>query len=205
MRYDATGHKIVTYLQAFIAALIFAGIAPNQASAEAVVSLSPDPRGCQLVQTTLKADGKLVVGTDTTGNRPIRVVGDLRYFDLRSGQGDGPHNSTRHYATAKATISVDGRVTESRLEDARRLIFVRQAGDRLIFYSPAGPLTRGDLDLVSVQCDPLVIQELLDGKSAELNQAWKASNEQIGKLFSLDNVIDSTVTLKLLSATSAVA
>ena len=204
MTFDATCRKIVTFSQkAFLAGLLtWLGCASVAHAAKKVAFQVTENSTCQLVNTTLNANGRLKTTTGDEGSStPIRVVGTLRYSDAPLSNT----RSVRWYEQAKAEISVGGRSDVSELASSRKLMVVQQSANELIYYSPRGPVTRGDLELITTQCDPFVVRQMLHGNSVELNGAWKPENELIAELFGLDVIAKSSLECKLLSATDDLA
>ena len=162
---------------------------------------------CQRVQTTLKANGKLrTASSDEAQQTAIRVVGELEFVELllTDAEAESPR-SGRYYKQAQAKISVGERVDESQLDDARRLMVVQRSEDGLTYFSPQGPLTRGDLELISSQCDPLAVRELLDGETLAVKDSWQPNNRVLAELFGIDHITNAKVKCQLLSATKELA
>ena len=142
MLLDATDRKIVTFRgMPGLIVLTCQACLPFQAISAPPISLKfAENYGCLHAQTTLKAHGKLLVGSgDTQRKAVIRVNGQLVYFEV-------PRRDTtlRHYRTAKADIAFDNRMQKTSLSANRRLIAVdvgsegierplKQRGDRLDF------------------------------------------------------------------------
>ena len=207
---DAVDRKIVTLSHQIATFLVVAiGIAcVDETKAHEKVSFDLTQKAtCQLANTTLKANGELKVGTgDQARKTPIHVLGTLRYWNLpRGNSADEALLTARVYETAEAEISVGGRSDKSQLDAARRLMVVRRQSNQLTYYSPQGPLTRGDLELVAAQCDPCVARQLLPEESVEVNQTWKPAENVLADLFGLQHVTKSTIECKLLSATDHLA
>ena len=208
---DATRRIIVTFSQRIFvgitAYIIVIATPPSVGGSEELRLGEPDPTACYLIQTTLKADGHLKVDGEGESNElPIRVWGSLRY---RQVTVDSPANKSplivRLFQAAKADIVVDGRPDSSELSPLRRLIALREIEGDYVAYSPQGPLTRGDLELISVQCDPAIVRQLLPTRSLKLGESWRADEKLLADVCGLEAITASDVKCKLLSARRDVA
>src|SRR5262249_22100359 len=125
------------------------------------------PRDCFRVRLDMKLDGEMTV---QRLNKPAKLW--LNAAGLheepehgRSVRKNGvPDKAARVYEAAKATISVDSDTSERSLRDDRRLIVAQRHKDQPLVYSPAGALTRAELDLTSDTFDTLAVVGLLPGK-----------------------------------------
>jgi hypothetical protein len=84
--------------------------------------------------------------------------------------------TARVYEAARASISVGGDKTERTLRPERKLIVAQRSKDQALVYSPAGPLTRGELDLTSEHFDTLFLTGILPGKAVKPGDTWTLSN-----------------------------
>src|SRR5260370_26084482 len=75
-----------------------------------------------------------------------------------------PEKAARVYEKAKAVISVDKDPSDRSLRPERRLCVAQRTKDRLMVYSPAGPLTREELELTSEHSATLALPGLLPGR-----------------------------------------
>ena len=64
-------------------------------------------------------------------------------------------------------------------------------------YSPAGPLTRPEIDLTSEHFDSLSVVGLLPGKAVAIGDTWKIANTVAQALGGFEGVTEHTLTGKL--------
>lgn len=108
-----------------------------------------------------------------------------------------PHKTARHYDTAKAVITVAGERSERTLRDARRLLVAHRHEDRIVLYSPVGPLTREELELTAEHLDTLTLTSLLPGKAVNVGDTWKVSNAVAQTLCAFEGLTRQDLACKL--------
>ncbi len=149
------------------------------------------------VEVVLEAGGDLLPGDMTNGGAakpsPVKMkaVANLTYEEkslevpIKAG---GILRSVRHYDKAEATIHVGGDDIRPTLRDQRRTIAVEIDGGEATLFSPAGMLTREELDLLDLPGNSLLLERLLPGKPVALNDTWKHPDAVLAALCGLDAV-----------------
>lgn len=114
--------------------------------------------------------------------------------------------AARHYQTAVSRSTVDTDKVDRSLSDGRRLIVAQRTGDALFCYAPAGPLTRGELEVVSEHFETLHLPGLLPGKEVKVGETWKIDPAAAQSVCLFDGLIshELTGTLKEVSGQTAV-
>src|SRR5262245_12638251 len=87
-----------------------------------------------------------------------------------------PNKSVCVFDRAKANITVGREKTEKILRSKRQLIVTQRYKDQPLAYSPAGPLTHEELELVGERFDTLALTGLLPGKAVAMGDTWKLAN-----------------------------
>jgi hypothetical protein len=105
--------------------------------------------------------------------------------------------SARFYETATATIRVEKDVETKSLRKERRLVVAQRPKDQALTYSPGGPLTRGELELVGDHFDTLCVTGLLPGKEVAVGDTWKVHNSAAQCLCRFEGLTDQDLTCKL--------
>jgi hypothetical protein len=188
---------------AWLAALV-ASACSAPLRADSPIELVPRIQPGDITQVTVELEmgGNLLVRTEDTEKGtlgdskelPVSVVGTLRYDDrcLEPPTEDTDKKlsarAARYYDQAEATLKVDDGGEEPQLPDDRRLIVVERSDERTTMSSPAGPLTREQLDLIDVVGDPLLMNKLLPTKSVGENDSWKQDADVMAALLALDSV-----------------
>jgi hypothetical protein len=105
--------------------------------------------------------------------------------------------SARIYEASKATITVGADQSKRVLRDDRRLMVAQQYQGQTLVYSPAGPLTREELELTSEHIDTLLLPGLLPGKAVTIGETWKIPNDVAQALCNFEGLTNQDLTGKL--------
>lgn len=105
--------------------------------------------------------------------------------------------TARFYETAACTAQIGDENIRRGLRDDRRFVVAQRLGDELLCYSPAGPMTRTELEAVSEHFDTLYINAILPGKEVAIEDSWKISNAATQALCLLDGLISHDLRGKL--------
>ena len=108
-----------------------------------------------------------------------------------------PDKAARVYDKAKAMIRVNQSPSERTLRPERRLFVVQRTKDRPLVYSPAGPLTREELELTGEHFDTLAVTGLLPGRAVSTGETWKVPNGTAQALCSFEGLIEQNLVCKL--------
>lgn len=122
---------------------------------------------------------------------PMSVVATMKYEERLLLESRGETRllrSIRHYDQGEAVIKVGKAGVQPQLSQDRRLIVV-QAGDGAgSMFSPVGPLTREELDLISMVGNSLVVDELLPSEKVSAGETWKHDEQTMVAFLGLDAV-----------------
>ena len=116
---------------------------------------------------------------------------------LKVGSDGTAEKAARVYEKAKAVISVDKEPSQRALRVERHLFVVQRNQDRLIVYSPAGPLTREELELTSEHFDTLAVPGLLPGRAVSVGETWKVANPIAQALCNFAGLTEQSLVCKL--------
>jgi len=163
----------------------------------------------QQVRVIVEVEGKLKVNPDgkEVQHVPIKATAELVYVEraLASSKAGSGGRAARHYAKAEAQIRLRETDLTNDLRPERRLIVLdAQAGEPAQF-SPLGPLTREELELIEVPASGISLTALLPGKSIATGSSWKLSDQVVARLFNLEAVNQQTIECKLDSVKDGLA
>jgi hypothetical protein len=113
--------------------------------------------------------------------------------------------SARVYETATATIKVEKDGESKSLRKERQLIVAQRPKDQPLTYSPNGPLTREELELVGDHFDSLCLTGLLPGKDVAVGDTWKVGNSAAQALCHFDGLTEQDLSCKLSGAKDGMA
>ena len=124
----------------------------------------------------------------------MSVVCNLDYYEksLKTAD-DGSQSSVRDYQKADVVVKVgDGRF-EPAVRPEHRLIGVEAGKQVATLFSPAGSLTRDELDAIEIPANSLLVDRLLPEKPVAAGDSWQLSDSLLAALLNLDEVATSTV------------
>jgi hypothetical protein len=178
--------------------------------AEATYDLSADyPRGFQQqVRVIVEVAGDLKVNADGKDVKrlPLKVAAEMLYSERRlaADRADFSH-TVRQYETAQATIRIQNSETKQTLRDDRRLIAAEVRPDNATLFSPLGPLTREELELIEIPGAGLIPAGLLPSQRVKTGETWQPSDANVALLMNLDAVLKQNIVCKLEEVQDGVA
>lgn len=130
---------------------------------------SPMAGDCVRVKLSMTLDGELKVTRDGKAT-PLKMSATASHdFTEKALESKSTTRRTaRFYSDAKSAFTVDADKSDRTLSDSRRLIVAQRSSEPLTCYSPAGALSREELELVSEHFDTLSIVGLLPGKTVNM-------------------------------------
>jgi hypothetical protein len=115
---------------------------------------------------------------------------------LDVGRNGLPQKCAHSYPTAKATITVGKEATARTLRPERTLMVAQRYNDQGLIYSPAGPLTREELELTE-HFDTLFLPGLLPGKKVAAKGRWKVANAVVQALCNFEGLSSQDLECRL--------
>jgi hypothetical protein len=188
--------------------VVVLGMAPTPVWADGVALMETPHEGeCFRVTTETQVTGNLKVTRD---GKPAVVKINAKnehVFVERVLSADKAvtRKAARFYQTAAANATVDGDRVQRTLPTDRRLIVAQRTGDALFCYSPQGPLTRPDLEIVSEHFETLHLTGLLPGKEVAVGESWKLDSLVAQSLCLFDGLVSHDLTAKFKEVAAGVA
>jgi hypothetical protein len=173
--------------------LVFAVLFTTQANSRAadthVLAAHHAAGDVTAVKIALEVGGELKV-VDNGKVKPLKmsVVANMGYDEMLLGAADQRLRSARYYEQAEATIKIEQGGAKPVLPDSRRLICADWGAESIVLVHPQSPLTREQLDLISLPADTLVIDALLPDEPVAQGQSWKHAEPLLATLLRLDAV-----------------
>jgi hypothetical protein len=130
----------------------------------------------------------------------IRLEAKARhaFLDRTLAVADGlPARSARHYEDAIASAVVDIEKIGRSLPEDRRLVVAVRSSEGMLCFSPAGALTRDELDLVTEHFNPQCLAGLLPGKAVNVGDTWSVSPAAAQAACAFDALVKNALTGKL--------
>jgi hypothetical protein len=150
------------------------------------------------VEVQLDVGGDLTLAEDAkVRTLKMSVSGKLAYDEKLLLADRSLRRSVRYYDQAAAVIKIDEGGVEPRLAKERRMVVAETAGGRVTLFSPAGPLTRPELDLIDVPANSLILDSLLPSRAVGIGDRWQLADDMVAGLLGLDAVSQSNVECEL--------
>ncbi|HEV8070802.1 MAG TPA: hypothetical protein VGP76_24010 [Planctomycetaceae bacterium] len=108
---------------------------------------------------------------------PIAAEATLKFRERwLSGAGRDAEalRSLRHYDSLSTEVKVADHASRSQLSANRRLMVAQGRSEGILFYSPLGPLTAADLELLRAPADTLCLVALLPPHPVSVGDTWTA-------------------------------
>ena len=164
-----------------------------------LVAEGPKPGECFRIEIETTVNGNLkVTRNDKPTVIPLAVKNHHILLEkILSEDKNGVRKVARHYVTAESAGTIGGDKTERALSTHRRLMVAQRTADSLLCYSPAGPMTRPELEVAAEHFDTLQLTGILPGKQAAVGDSWKLSNVTAQALCLFEGLIAHELTGKL--------
>ena len=174
-------------------------VAPLSAAAPSVLlQAEPDAESTVRVDVVVEAAGELKFREkETVKSLTTAVTARLGYEEKPLPSAEVPLRSIRAYRTAEAKIQVDQTTLEPKLAAERNLVIVQGTDAQPLVYSPLGPLSTDELELLQIPFNSLLIDAMLPNKEAAIGDSWKLQDALLTGLLNLDAVSASDVSSKL--------
>jgi len=176
-------------------------VAPAASAQTHTLIETPRPGDCFKYELAMTLKGELRVNREgkTTAIPLVASANHLFAERVLEAPDKGlPEKVARFYALAKSTVAIDGVSGGTRaIRDDRRLIVAQRPKDQHLVYSPAGPMTREELELVSQHFDTLTLTGVLPSKAVPTGERWKVGNETVQALCQFEALVTNEVTAKL--------
>jgi hypothetical protein len=192
----------------WLSALVVAVLSTFPLSAQPVNLTEKNPLGERAnyaIELDLK--GNLFVALEN-GKQPIPLEAKAkhRFAERCIAVTDGmPSSSARYYSEATATVTIATDKTVRSLANDRKLIVARRNADGEFCFSPNGPMTRDELDLVTDHFNPQCLPGLLPGKVVNGGDTWTLTELAVQAACRFDVVIKAALTGKLTEVKEGVA
>ncbi|MBP3959640.1 hypothetical protein J8F10_30715 [Gemmata sp. G18] len=177
------------------------------ARAQVTLGEAPAAGECFRYSVELDLTGKLIVTQEGT-KEPIRLDAKARHLfaERTLTTADGmPARSARYYDSAAASAVVSGDKADRALPTDRALIVAHRNSDGTFCFSPTGPLTRDELDLVTEHFNPQCIPGLLPNKAVNVGDSWTVAPAAVQAACLFDGLIKNGLTGKLTAAANGQA
>ncbi|MBM4089441.1 MAG: hypothetical protein FJ276_08430 [Planctomycetes bacterium] len=153
----------------------------------------------QSVRARLELQGSLLTeSAEGQKTIPVHVDGQFIYDEkLLEVSKDQPIHGVRHYQLAKAKITYRDGSLESALREERRIVAASVSRGVQTLFSPLGPLSHGELELIDLPASSTLIGGWLPTKAVSVGEVWHLDGQVLATLLGLDAVNQSDLQCKL--------
>jgi hypothetical protein len=163
----------------------------------------------QQAKVVIEVEGDLKLNPDgaKVTHLPVKVNAELQYVErtLEAGKGLASVRVARSYALASAKMKLRDSELTNDLRDDRRLIVSDSGEKQAITFSPLGPLTRDELDLLDVAGSGLALGALLPAQPVAVDKSWPIPDWVIARLMNLEAINQHDVKGQLTDVKDGVA
>ncbi len=151
---------------------------------------------CQ-VKVTVQVEGslKLLDAKNEQRKIPLKVSGEFLYEERITDPV--ARQAARYYHTAEANIELEKSSHQPQLASEHRLIGMRLHEGKTRFWSPGGPLSRDEAELIDLQANSVLLVDLLPKEPVQVGDEWKPEAAALAPFLSIDVVNSTEVTCKL--------
>lgn len=192
-----------TALFPYIALPLVASLTTSAVAQEAVtLAESFKPGHTTKVEVQVKLTGKLALPSTEKGKagQLVAVTGTSKaVYDERLLDPDDADllKTVRAYREVSFERTVGGAKQDAGIRPSVRRMVVVKAGARKAPFSPDGPLTWGEIDVVRTDVlNPALVPGLLPPAAVKPGQAWKASAAAVSELTDMEKVEDGSITVE---------
>jgi hypothetical protein len=191
----------------FIFVVVFLGNSLAQAD---TIMLGEEVQSGDLWRYEIRLDvrGKMIVQRDgKTEALPIKAQGEHHFVErVHAPDASGGIGMVlRHYLQARSQSENAGEKTERDLAPNRRLIVAKRSTQGTLHFSPNGPLTQEELELVAEHFDTLCLPTLLPNRELREGDTWEVAAAAVQHACLFEGLIKHDLQGKLEKITSDTA
>ena len=189
-------------------------LATSRVLSAAPVALSETdrPGAATRVQISLKAEGlykpAAVPGTakaDLPKPLALKVESQLDFFERHVKGPESTARVVRRVVKAASAVNGEIRPQASAIRPDVALLVAESRAGRVVVFSPGGPLTRSELELVEVPGDPLALVGLLPDRPVAVGDHWVVEDAAARSLSAYETLTSNTIEATLESVDALTA
>ncbi len=189
--------KRLTYRMAFVLTIslsLFGTMSQIEAAESVILKVQPRPESFQQVKVAIEVSGDLKINADGKEVRkvPMTVEANLLYHERFLPTEKGLR-TVRHFQEAAAVMTINSQPMQNTLRADRRLIGMQSIDDETTLFSPQGPLSREELDLIDVPGRLAGVIAALPGEGVEVGAEWSVSDVALTQLLCVEAVTKNEV------------
>lgn len=144
-------------------------------------SLDDDPASSVSWQVSARVEGegtfRFQPGDEKADpvTHPVTLNATFRFAERRlppAGREEAAYRALRRYERAMSSIRVGGQSSGPALREERSEIVARATRSGIVSYSPGGPLSATEAELLPFTGDPLALSALLPRREVSVGESW---------------------------------
>lgn len=185
-----------------LAVLLLASLGGRVVAQEVTLSEPFKPGHTTKVEIQVKLTGKLALPSTEKGKpgQLVTIAGTSKLgYEERLLQSDDAAllKTVRAYREVEFERTVGEAKQDAGIRPSVRRLVVIKAGERKAPFSPDGPLTWGEIDVVRTDIfNPALIPGLLPTNPVKPRQSWKASAAAVAELTDMEKVEEGAITVE---------
>jgi len=177
---------------AIAVALASCGLPAYAVGEKVLLAVNSDETRSLQVKLAVEASGQMKMNPDSREVKflPMSVTAELDFVQRRlpAIKDSAAVRLVRHYSTADTKFNLKNTEFKQTVRDDRRLVVLQTEGDSATYFSPLGPLSREELELLDTQGAGVLPELLLPGKEMKVGETWNLTDAAVIRLLSLDAV-----------------
>jgi hypothetical protein len=192
----------------FVVCVLASFVVANGLQAQSVnLTEAPLADRCVRNEVSMQLEGKITVKQDGKAvTYPHKAEATHVFLERFLDAADGiAGKAARHYTKAESTITFNNNDSAKRsLRAERRFLVTQRVGGQTVTFSPAGVLTREEMELTE-HFDTLAVAGLVPGKAIDVGKTWKLHDRAVAALCELDGLTRQNLEGKLESVKNNIA
>lgn len=167
---------------------------------------SPPPAAQVVIEMTAEGVLKPAAPRGEPEPKPVALKVESRFeFVERALPGGRPGRMARRVRQAAVAINSAARPVSNAVRPEVSTLIAERREDGPYTFSPGGPLTRAELDIVQTPADPLILPGLLPREPVSVGSTWTIDDETARLLGEYEAVASSTLRGKVEAIDAATA
>lgn len=169
---------------------------------EVVFREQPQTDECLKIELSLSLKGEMKVQRDGKFvSIPMTATANHNFEEriIHLSSAGTPDKVARNYSKAEAMFNIEGVKSERTLRKQRSLLVAQRPESSIFVYSPKGPLSREELELIGEHFDTLSISSLIPVKGGLSAESWKLKDTVVQAICNFEGLSEHTLTGKVIT------
>jgi len=187
----------MAWIRCCAAWVVFAGAAHAADTKPVVLREIVQPNSATRVQVGFKGEGLFLQAAPPGATKEqvpkplaLKVEVRLEYLDrvIKVAESGRPARSARRIVRAGSAINGEVRTFATAIRPTVAIVIAESRPEGVTLFSPGGPFSQSELELLEVPADPLVLGDLLSSNPVAPGDRWTVGNGAVRALSSYDTI-----------------